>query len=193
MRLLSNAGAAVKAILPALLLSLLLAASLARAADPWQPLDADPRKILGSLSCASASCHGRTSPLHTIGTAQCQEYLRYLGSDPHALAAQRMTEPRFLEVVARLKPAASAKNIADRCASCHDPLGQASDATHLPLGRGIGCESCHGPSRDWLAVHYEQGLSRERLSQLGFLDTKQVLVRARVCASCHLGSEGRDV
>ena len=206
MRLLSNAGAAVKTILPALLSSLFLATSAALATDPWRPLVHDPRKLLGTLSCASATCHGRNEPLRSLGTIERQEYLHFLGADPHAQAARRMSEPRFQEVLARLKPEAPAKEPADqpslarqasiaaeRCASCHDPLGLASNATHVPLGRGIGCESCHGAAHDWLAVHFEQGISRDRLRELGLIDTKQVLVRARVCASCHVGGEGRDV
>jgi len=180
----------VQATLRTLLSGLLLAAPAA-AADPWPSLDPDPRKTLGTLSCASATCHAHSEPRH--GSIGRQEYLHYLGTDPHAQAARRMNEPRFQEVLSRLKPEAPTKEVAERCASCHDPLGLASNATHVPLGRGIGCESCHGAARDWLPVHFEQGISRDRLRELGLIDTKQVLVRARVCASCHVGGDGRDV
>src|SRR5262245_2222433 len=153
--------------------------------------EADPRLLVGTLSCASASCHGSPQPTSSATTINHQEYLHFLAGDPHAQAARRMTEPRYLDVLRRASqqdPAA-----ATRCAACHDPLGAASELAQQPPGRGIGCESCHGAARDWLTVHYEQGVSRERLAQLGMRDTKQVLVRARVCASCHVGSPGRDV
>jgi len=219
-------GTRVNRCPPFLLLALWPAWMLA--ADPWAASEPDPCLLVGTLSCASASCHGRPEPASrpllpegafgersdqehrrdstsprppgparqagpTSGTATInqQEYLHFLAGDPHAEAARRMTEPRYREVLRRASqydPAA-----ATRCAPCHDPLGHASESSHQPLGRGIGCESCHGAARDWLAVHYEQDVSRERLVKLGLIDTRQVLARAGVCASCHVGSPGRDV
>ena len=55
--------------------------------------------------------------------------------------------------------------------------------------RGIGCESCHGGARDWIAVHYERDVSREHLVQLGMVDTKNLFVSSAVnVAACHVGS-----
>ena len=183
-------------------------------------------RMLGTLSCASASCHGSHQPL-TSGKGQ--EYLRWLGGtqedvhgrphydsraklatpdgDPHAIAGQRLQEPRFQEVLRRVSSLPSGaidSAVYARCADCHDPLGQAG---HVHAGQasdhllptdprfthGIGCESCHGGARDWVATHYQSGVSRPRLAELGMIDTKDVLTRARVCSACHVGSAENNV
>ena len=144
-------------------------------------------------------------------------------ADPHAMAVQRILEPRFQEVLRRASVRGDGSvdgAMYQRCAKCHDPLGltvpmgSRAEQTPLPLGeggerselgeglqpraatasnaltpalsrrereavRGIGCESCHGGARDWIAVHYERGVSREQLAQLGMVDTKDLFVRAR--------------
>jgi hypothetical protein len=42
-------------------------------------------------------------------------------------------------------------------------------------------------------VHYQSGVSRDELARLGMIDTKDLLVRGRLCASCHVGSADRDM
>ncbi len=59
--------------------------------------------------------------------------------------------------------------------------------------QGIGCESCHGAAEHWLARHYERDISRAELQALGMHDTKDLRVRAAVCAGCHVGDERRDM
>src|SRR5262249_7174292 len=59
---------------------------------------------------------------------------------------------------------------------------------------GVGCESCHGPAEKWKAVHYLPGWKdRSDREQLGFLDTKDLAVRAESCVACHVGSPNREV
>jgi hypothetical protein len=65
-------------------------------------------------------------------------------------------------------------------------------ATQTSFG-GIDCESCHGPAQQWLSLHYQHGIDRERLRSLGMTDTKNILVRSRLCTACHIGDESRDV
>ncbi|HMC10290.1 MAG TPA: hypothetical protein VKH44_03330, partial [Pirellulaceae bacterium] len=141
--------------------------------------------------------------------------------DPHAWAAQRMLEPRFQEVLRRASQREDGSvdaSMQQRCAQCHDPLGLGSRAEEIDLPpveeplssttltpalsqresvqadvHGIGCESCHGGGRQWIAVHYQRDISREQLVQLGMIDTKNVLVRARQCAACHVGSAEQDM
>jgi Cytochrome c554 and c-prime len=89
----------------------------------------------------------------------------------------------------------------ERCAACHDPqapdegpITRSRPAERVPRATmGIGCESCHGGAKDWIAVHYERDVSRERLKELGMVDTKDLLLRARQCAACHVGSAKQDV
>lgn len=126
--------------------------------------------------------------------------------DPHAWAGWRMMQPRFREVLVKASHRADGSvdpAMADRCAACHDPMGlaarreasagglEAMKPVHAPVG--IGCESCHGGARRWISTHFEAGMTREQVVAEGLIDTKDVLVRARVCASCHVGSAGRDL
>lgn len=198
----------------------------ARADDPWKELRIESADILGTQSCAAASCHGRRESSGGAATLPVgHEYSIWLGThatysggrrhydpraqvesrggDPHAQAAQRMREPRFQDVLRRASQRTDGSldhNMQARCARCHDPLGLAQQPTELALappeestGHGIGCESCHGGSRRWLALHYERDVSREQLVKLGLIDTKSLLVRARLCASCHVGSAENDM
>ena len=59
--------------------------------------------------------------------------------------------------------------------------------------RGVSCETCHGGAKQWIAVHYQRDVDRSRLFELGMLDTKNLLVRARLCAGCHVGSAENDM
>ncbi len=140
--------------------------------------------------------------------------------DPHALAGQRIASARFQEVLKRASQRADGSFDAamyQRCAACHDPQAlekaevlidthsstdaagvqapaTAAAALAVPQReRGISCESCHGGAKQWMAIHYERGVSRERLLELGMVDTKNLLVRARLCASCHIGSAENDM
>jgi hypothetical protein len=189
--------------------------------DFWADLNPDPRDFLGTLSCTSATCHGRTEPRNARAGLSRQEYQHWLGgdvsyldgrrhydprarlaktiADPHALAGQRIHEPRFQEVLRR------ASNLPDgqadplvyaKCAKCHDPLGLAEkhgSNEQSVVVQGIGCEACHGGARNWIAAHYQQGLSHHELGKLGMIDTKNVFIRARLCASCHVGSADQDM
>src|SRR5262245_2354680 len=92
------------------------------AADPWANVKPRPETMVGSLSCMSASCHGADSQaassaflsrqfVHWLGTTakysdgrkfyDPRARLQTADADPHAVAAQRMLEPRFQDVLRR--------------------------------------------------------------------------------------------
>jgi hypothetical protein len=160
-------------------------------------------KLLGSLSCASASCHGSQDELLVPSRISRREYALWLEHDPHAKAVQTVQGEKFQQILDRLAPDEERRLLVTaRCAACHDPLAasRASEnlvATHvrqgLPDHLGFSCESCHGPAEHWLARHYEDGISREELRELGMVDTKDPRVRARQCVGCHVGDGRRDM
>lgn len=125
----------------------MVALPFAAQSQDWQDIAQRPQGVLGSLSCASVTCHGRVEPRNFPGAASQQEYLHWLGgqpsyvgglrhydprarvakdyADPHALAARRMAEPRFQEVLRRasnLPDGQTDPQIYAKCAACHDPL-----------------------------------------------------------------------
>jgi Cytochrome c554 and c-prime len=59
---------------------------------------------------------------------------------------------------------------------------------------GVSCESCHGPAEKWRAEHYSPNWKvRTDKEALGFRNTKDLAVRAAICAECHVGSPDREV
>jgi hypothetical protein len=253
-----------------------------RAAEPVVAELQQPHGFVGTMNCTAVTCHGRGGPRYWSGSPKGAEYVHWLGTaatysdgrkpydpharliktngDPHALAAQRMQEPRFQEVLRRASGRTDGtvdEAMRAKCAKCHDPggkqssevRGQRSDeentsglkhrdhanhsGTHysvlsaeyaqhqhssavakpvspsharerehsleepMQLHRattiGIGCETCHGGAKNWLTEHYREGVSRQELLQLGMVDTKDLHVRAKLCASCHVGSAENDM
>ena len=170
-------------------------AVLACSARPCFAADAPPR-MLGSLSCASASCHGQTSADSATRSPRRQEYHRWLESDPHAGAARTVGGAKFAGLLSALAGSDTAlrTQVYARCAACHDPQGVAANAkAHPAAAQPIGCESCHGPAEHWLARHYERDVARQELRELGLVDTKDLLVRGRQCAGCHSGDGQHDL
>jgi hypothetical protein len=141
------------------------------------------------------------------GVLPRNEYATWLESDPHARSAETIWNPRFREILLRmgaLDNDAVDRATYARCARCHDPShGHADDkhrdrlSSHATLQaiqpQGIGCESCHGPSKQWLASHYQRGVQRNELTAAGMTPLKDLYARGQVCASCHVGSAENDM
>jgi hypothetical protein len=169
-------------------------------------LDQPASKMIGMMSCASASCHGQTvDDAFRTGTAR-QEFSLWLESDPHAGAARTLDSPEFRRILALVSSGREdgppASEVYVRCAQCHDPQGltvagkEPAALMTAPADagtRGISCESCHGPAEQWLTEHYRHDRSKEELAALGMIDTGNPLVRARQCAACHVGDDTRDM
>jgi len=170
-----------------------------RGSEAWIDQPSRPHDMLGTLSCSSVSCHGQPEP-QVSSASYGQAYHQWLSGDPHGQAGLRTLQPGFQEMLKRASQRPDGgvdPRVYAQCAKCHDPVGTGeSKAGASPsqfITRGIGCESCHGPAREWISKHYERDISREQLRELGMVDTKNVLVRARLCASCHVGSAENDV
>ncbi|EMI16623.1 hypothetical protein RMSM_06454 [Rhodopirellula maiorica SM1] len=58
---------------------------------------------------------------------------------------------------------------------------------------GVGCSACHGPSERWIGTHFQHFWSPQNASDDGFVDAGDLYVRARMCASCHVGDKDRDM
>lgn len=103
------------------------------------------------------------------------------------------------------------------CTGCHataTPINPGQLVGHPPAetarlqsiaADGIGCESCHGPAKKWLGEHFtvrtaerlsvRAGVAKsekERLAELGMLDTDNLKVQAETCVRCHVGDRAGD-
>lgn len=170
---------------------------------------------VGVNSCAATACHGGRA-----GQAG-GEYTTWITRDPHAQAYSVLYDERSLQMVRNLRGPEEPLDVPPHedqaCLICHAPSGASHDprqylgshaprpylGSHAPrpyLGDGVGCETCHGAAGDWVAEHSKidwQPLSAARRgklrTELGMIDTRDALPRARQCVECHVGGEGRDV
>ncbi|MBX9653783.1 cytochrome c family protein [bacterium] len=158
---------------------------------------------IGTASCASAACHGADGPQ---GTKGC-EYSTWKESDPHSRAYDALFSERSLRMARVLWPDEKTPEPwkKSECLACHTSFESAkehADSAKSPDGTspnpqyGVGCESCHGPARDWIGVHTTnewQALSPTEKERLGFRNLTQPLARAETCVRCHTGSPNQEV
>lgn len=160
------------------------------------------QNLLGVNSCVAASCHGGGRLSEGRSFAAYQIWAR---KDPHATAFATLSNAESRQMMTLLNkgkngPAADATQDV-RCLSCHSTTEVSDGRALVPaehhLRDGVGCESCHGPAKEWLGLHSTREwktLTAEQKSEHGFLDTTTDLAaRVKMCADCHIGSPGRDV
>jgi len=158
----------------------------------------DPKlKVLGARSCASSACHGNVEP-DTRGGVRRNEYIVWLEKDPHADAYESLQAPLGLQILDNLgirrEEAIVDRTAYQECLACHSLEPSAEfEGESFVLHDGVSCEACHGPAEKWRALHYRNDWDPKKAASLGRVDTKNLLTRAYVCASCHVGSAERQV
>lgn len=143
----------------------------------------------GVATCAGSTCHGRAEGNGEIvrqdEIATWQEPSSASGSHSRAYAV--LASPRGKQIAASLGLGAATS--APACLGCH--------ATYVPETKrgprfltadGVGCETCHGPSSNWLAVHYAAPATHASNVAAGLTPLKNPQVRAKICLDCHYGS-----
>lgn len=159
----------------------------------------------GAASCAAAACHGGPIPGHSSEmSARGSEYSLWLERDPHANSWRTLCSNSSLQIMNRLGILKSGKIVKpdayQNCLACHNStIDLWSNSTTPLIAEGVGCESCHGPSRDWYDQHFRDGGARHGLQFPGSADFSGMaeiegfVERARKCASCHVGGADRDM
>jgi hypothetical protein len=152
-------------------------------------------RYVGVGSCASSGCHGGDGTHGTLGS----EYSIWIQQDPHARAYTVLYDPLSQQIAKNLNLDEPAHR-ATECLSCHAVVATPDDLTpnqRFTVADGVGCESCHGPAAQWLEPHKRDDWKKKftplEKSKKGFWDTDDLLTRTRICASCHVGSPGREV
>ncbi len=149
----------------------------------------------GSGSCSAVASHGSIAPragLPVLGN----EHTTRISNDRHSRAYQTLFTDRSDRIMRNLagnQPPYKPAGEDERCLACHTtPRSEgALPSTTWMNQDGVGCESCHGASARWLGPHTTQDWRQiEGPSQkeaFGLANTKNLAVRARVCAGCHVG------
>ena len=148
-------------------------------------LPAQPHYI-GAGGCSSSNCHGSTTPAaEGARRILTTEYALWAIHDKHADAGKALENARSARMAEILGLGNAAT--AQRCTACHvagSPDNNRAD--------GVACEACHGAAEKWLGTH-TQANSHAASVQAGMIDTKNLVVRAKVCLECHLGTAERVV
>ena len=156
-----------------------------------------------AASCASTACHGGPRP----GVARAvvkrgAEYPLWLERDPHAQAYRSLSSELGTRILQRLNILDGAE-ITDRvafnkCLACHNSTEQAPTRSTADFRQeGVACDRCHGPSQAWRSTHYTDQwpsiVASKPADAVGFVMTQDLLTRARMCASCHVGDSQRNM
>jgi hypothetical protein len=154
----------------------------------------EARPWIGVSSCSAQPCHGDVAR-DNVWPIWGNEVTVWLERDPHAQAYRVLSNELSKRMAQRLRLGVPA-NRSELCLSCHSP-GDAIESQPLEpaLADGVGCESCHGSAKQWLAQHTLAGWRNKTVQdkrQLGMVDTQDIHGRAKACAACHVGTAVRD-
>jgi predicted CxxxxCH...CXXCH cytochrome family protein len=159
-------------------------------------------ELQGIATCAAVACHngGQSNP------KKGSEYSLWVANDPHrrayaVLADARSVRMQEILIAGGLAPKGQCASENPVCLKCH-ALGNAGCEITDPRRRnvlvseGVTCEACHGPAQLWLNKHYTaewKTLSPAARQEMGFVNTKDLVVRAWTCAECHTGGPNQEV
>jgi hypothetical protein len=150
---------------------------------------ADTYKFTGAASCGSSNCHGATKPKTEY--PRLNESIIWADKDKHAKAYDTLTNEKLKSKVSPAQIAQKLKianaETSDRCLSCHAVnVKPELRGPKFSIKEGVHCDGCHGPAEKWLEQHDKKGWTHEQSVKVGMYDTKNLLLRAEKCVSCHL-------
>lgn len=165
-----------------------LAALIALDLSPAEAQGAGTR-YEGVATCAGSTCHGRAEGNGAVvrqdEIATWQEPSKVSGAHSRAYSALAGRRGRQIAESLGLGPATAAP----ACLGCHATFApQSQRGDRFLLSDGVGCESCHGPSEGWLAVHYSRPATHASNVAAGLIPLENPQTRANVCLDCHYGS-----
>ncbi len=146
-----------------------------------------PVRHLGVSSCSSSVCHGAVTPAggHDV---LLNEYVTWAHEDAHARAFASLGSQKSRAIAARLGLADAAT--AKLCLDCHaDNVPAAQRGEKFTLNDGVGCEACHGGAEHWLTTHASRDAGYRNDTAHGMYPTAELGSRARLCLSCHYGTD----
>ncbi|PHR99824.1 MAG: hypothetical protein COA68_07805 [Oceanobacter sp.] len=143
----------------------------------------------GVASCANSVCHGRATP-KAGSEVNLNEYRIWLKNDAHSLAYKVLLNDKSKMIAANLGlPDAHTAKI---CLDCHaDNVEPEYRGEKFQISDGVGCESCHGGSQNWLATHTSKDATHPQNIENGLYPLTNPDAKAELCLSCHQGTKDK--
>jgi hypothetical protein len=166
------------------------------------PLTKAESSRVGLNSCNARGCHGAigaTDPVAGKFYVKGGESTTWSTYDPHSRAYDVLLEPRSVRIGKLLSAELNgqAPHQAKLCLDCHSVTGTPGKVPDpAQIAAGVDCEACHGAASQWAGPHVRQnwpGLDREKKEALGFRPTMDLVDRAKLCVTCHVGDPSRQV
>ncbi len=149
-----------------------------------QIIEIDHKKVLGNDATGGncASCH--------------QKEAAAWGKTAHFRSLDKLRDGR---VIADKLGITRTYRKTGMCIECHS-TAKGNDPTDLATISGVSCESCHGPSADWVKLHNDYGAGKTKDTETpenkiarhkaadaaGMIRKDRVYLIAKNCFSCHL-------
>lgn len=143
----------------------------------------------GVASCANSVCHGRATP-KANSEVNLNEYRIWLKNDAHSLAYKVLLNDKSKMIAENLGlPDAHTAKI---CLDCHaDNVEPEYRGEKFQISDGVGCESCHGGSQNWLATHTGKDANHQQNLDNGLYPLTDPDAKAELCLSCHQGTKDK--
>ncbi|MCR2746563.1 multiheme c-type cytochrome [Limnobacter parvus] len=172
---------------------LVLAALLVPAAALAQTMPhQSPNQSVGTVNCASSTCHGSIAERTSTPVLQ-NEYTTWLRQDPHTQAYAVLKNAQSQRIAKNLglaQPAHEAKI----CLDCHSHnVPDSKQGPRFDKSDGVNCEACHGPAEKWIKTHVEPKASHAKNIENGLYPTSDPYAAAKLCTSCHVGDSSRPI
>ncbi|WP_370263470.1 multiheme c-type cytochrome [Limnobacter sp.] len=151
-----------------------------------------PHQSVGTVNCASSTCHGSIEERTATPVLQ-NEYTTWLRRDPHtqAYAVLKNTESQRIAKNLGLKQPAHEAKV---CLDCHSHNVPANlQGPRFDKTDGVNCEACHGPAEKWISNHVEPKASHVKNIENGMYPTSNAYAVAKLCTSCHVGDATRPI
>jgi hypothetical protein len=148
-------------------------------------------KHLGAASCASSTCHGSTTVYKDSNVMQ-NEFTVWQESDKHARSFETLKSAQSRSITQKLGLGEPTQ--AKVCLDCHSnnvPVAQRGEK--FQMEDGVSCEACHGGSENWIATHTNKDVSHADNLKAGLYPTEVPVARAKMCLSCHMGTQDRMI
>jgi hypothetical protein len=150
----------------------------------WPLPDHDTRQALGTVTCASSTCHGSIDPWRNSNVLQ-NEYVTWSRLDV-------LSNARSREIGQKLGIGDPTQ--AKICLDCHtDNRPAAERGPRFSINDGVGCEACHGASEDYVASHVAPNATHQQNLENGMFPVEDPVARAKLCLSCHFGNQDKLV